>query len=240
MSGTGSDPAGSPAWMREPAAERYHLRTAVATPASRAMAPAATRTMRPARGAEFPDLADVLVRAFWMDPFHRWLFPDERVRPRRQRLLFERVLAIYGRHGVVYTTDDCSGVALWDPPRDGGPSLPELVSFVVRVLPVFGARAFRIAQGMAPMATLHPEEPHWYLSILGTDPECQRSGVGSALLNPVLRCCDEEGTSAYLEASRIENVPYYERFGFEVVAPLAMPAGGPVVYRMRRAARGRS
>lgn len=190
--------------------------------------------MRIAERSDFPHLADVLVRAFWLDPFHQWLFPDEGVRPRRQKQLFERVLDIYGRHGAVYTTEDRAGAALWDPPREGGPSLLELVTFVIRVLPVFGARAFRIAQGMAPMATLHPEEPHWYLSILGADPACQRSGVGTTLLQPILQRCDREGTSAYLEASRIENVPYYERFGFEVVAPLAMPAGGPVVYRMKR------
>jgi len=190
--------------------------------------------MRVAERDEFPHLAGVLVRAFEADPFHRWLFPDDGSRPRRQRKLFERVLAIYDRHGVIYTTEDASGVALWDPPRDGGPSLLELLSFVVRVLPVFGARAPKIAQGMAPLSSLHPDEPHWYLSILGTDPDRQRGGVGSALLQPILEHCDEDGTPAYLEASHLENVPYYERFGFEVVAPLAMPAGGPVVYRMKR------
>ncbi|MFN2425035.1 MAG: GNAT family N-acetyltransferase [Candidatus Binatia bacterium] len=194
--------------------------------------------MRIADREEFPHLADVLTRAFGADPFHRWLFPDQEARPRRQRMLFERVLAIYDRHGVVYTTTDGSGVALWDPPRDGGPSLTELLSFVVKVLPVFGVRALRIAQGMAPLTSMHPAEPHWYLSVLGTDPARQRGGVGAALLSPVLERCDEENTSAYLESSRLENVPYYERFGFEVVAPVAMPAGGPVVYRMKREPRG--
>jgi len=196
--------------------------------------------MRPAETAEIPELARVLVRAFWTDPFHQWLFPDESRRPRRQRLLFERVLAIYARHGVVYTTEDRAGVAMWDPPRDRGPSLLELALFVFRVLPVFGRRAGLVAQGMAPMAAMHPEEPHWYLSVLGTDTERQKSGVGAALLGPVLQRCDDEGYAAYLEASRVENVPYYERFGFEVVAPLTMPRGGPVVYRMKREARARA
>ncbi len=191
--------------------------------------------MRRANPSEFSRLADVLVGAFASDPFHCWLFPDARARPARQKRLFERVLPIYERHGVVFTTDDLDGVALWDPPREGGPSLAELSSFVVRVLPVFGRRALRVAQGMAPLAALHPGEPHWYLSVLGTRPGRQRRGVGSSLLRPVLARCDRAGACAYLEASRIENVPYYERFGFEVVASLAMPAGGPTVYRMRRA-----
>jgi len=178
------------------------------------------------------------VRAFAADPFHLWLFPDQARRPLRQRRMFERILSIYRQYGVVYTSADASGVALWGPPRQQGPSLAELVAFVFRVLPVFGWRAIRIAEGMAPLANLHPEAPHWYLCILGTDPAQQKSGVGTALLRPILERCDEDGTAAYLEASRIENVPYYQRFGFEIVAPLAMPRGGPVVYRMKREARG--
>lgn len=212
--------------------------------ASRRRYTASTVTMDPANTAmksalreEFPELADVLVRAFSLDPFHQWLFPDQAHRLRRQRQLFERVLEIYHRHGIVCTTEDRAGAALWDPPRDRGPSLLELFAFVFRVLPVFGLRSLKVAQGMAPMANLHPEQPHWYLSVLGTDPTRQRSGVGSALLRPVLDRCDREGTAAYLEASRIENVSYYERFGFVVEAPLAMPGGGPVIYRMKRDAR---
>lgn len=123
---------------------------------------------------------------------------------------------------------------MWDPPRDRGPRLAEVLHFLFRVLPVFGARAMAVARGMAPMAALHPDEPHWYLSVLGTDPTHQRKGVGAALLEPVLQQCDTDGVAAYLEASRIENVPYYRRFGFDVVAPLAMPGGGPVIYRMKR------
>lgn len=196
--------------------------------------------MRRAVPADFPQLAELLVQAFRADPFHGWLFPDEAVRPRRQRILFERVLSIYSRHGVIYTNEERSGAALWDPPREGGPSLSELLGFVLRVLPVFGWRALLVAQGMAPLAGLHPQQPHWYLSILGTDPARQRGGVGASLLRPVLERCDRDGVEAYLEASRAENVPFYQRFGFEVVAPLAMPAGGPVVYRMKRRPRGNS
>jgi GNAT superfamily N-acetyltransferase len=195
--------------------------------------------LRRAAAGDHARLAEVLVRAFWPDPFHRWLFPDEASRAARQKVFFERVLAIYGRYGAVLTTPGLCGAALWDPPRDGGPSLAELAAFVFRVLPVFGLRSLRIAQGMAPMTALHPDEPHWYLAVLGTDPAEQRSGVGTALLRPVLARCDRDGIAAYLEASRIENVPYYERFGFEVVAPLAMPSQGPVIYRMKRAPRAR-
>jgi ribosomal protein S18 acetylase RimI-like enzyme len=189
--------------------------------------------MRVASPEDFGHLAGVLVRAFREDPFHRWLFPDDRRRARRQRRLFERVLAIYARHGVVYTSEDRSGVALWDPPRSGGPGLLETLEFLVLILPVFGLRASKVAEGMAPLAALHPRRPHWYLSLLATDPERQRRGIATSLMTPILGRCDEDDTPACLEASRYENVAWYERFGFEVVTSLAMPSG-PSVYRMMR------
>lgn len=190
-----------------------------------------------ATARDFPELANVLVRAFANDPVHRWLMPHDASRPARQGRLFEQLLKLYQRKGVVYTTEDRSGAALWDPPREGGPSLSELFDFVFRVLPVFGGRAFRVVQGMGPLAALHPSEPHWYLSVIGADPSKQKTGVGSALLRPVLEQCDQEGVAAYLESSRLENVAYYERFGFEVVAPVALPGAGPILYRMKRAPR---
>lgn len=190
--------------------------------------------VRPASREDFPELASLLVRSFENDPFHRWLFPDERTRPGRQRQLFERLLTLYDRHGIVQTTEDKAGVAMWDPPRDERPALAEVLGFLVHVLPVFRWRLLAVAQGMAPMAGLHPEEPHWYLSVLGSDPSRQRSGVGHALLRSVLERCDRDGDTAYLESSRLQNVTYYERFGFEMVAPLPMPHGGPSLYRMKR------
>lgn len=189
--------------------------------------------IREARGDDIPRLAPLLARAFAADPFHRWLFPDESRRAARQLRLFERVLGIYSRYGRVFTNREMTGAALWDPPRIGGPTLGETLAFVFQVLPVFGWRARRVAQGMAPMASLHPGTPHWYLSVLGTDPLARGRGIGRSLLLPVLRQCDEDGLEAYLEASRIENVGYYERFGFRLVSPLSMP-GGPSVYRMVR------
>ena len=81
----------------------------------------------------------------------------------------------------------------------------------------------------------HPrEEPHWYLAIIGVDPVRQGYGVGAALLRSRLRRCDEEGLPAYLESSKLENVPLYQHFGFHVTGTLGLPEGAPVVNTMWR------
>jgi ribosomal protein S18 acetylase RimI-like enzyme len=81
---------------------------------------------------------------------------------------------------------------------------------------------------------LHPKEPHWYLFTLGTAPERQGKGVGSALLGSMLAHVDEEGQPAFLESSKERNIPLYARFGFEVFDKVAPKWGSPPVWRMWR------
>ncbi len=104
------------------------------------------------------------------------------------------------------------------------PTAPFLVS----------ARTVRALRLLFEVDSLHPKEPHWYLATLGTAPERQGQGVGAALLQPVLDRADEDGMPAYLESSKERNVPFYARFGFEVVEELHSKASGPPMWRMWR------
>jgi ribosomal protein S18 acetylase RimI-like enzyme len=84
------------------------------------------------------------------------------------------------------------------------------------------------------MEKAHAEQPdHYYLAVLGTHPDQQGRGVGSALMAPVLAKCDAEGVGAYLESSKESNVPFYERHGFAVVGEVTFPSG-PTIWPMWR------
>lgn len=99
---------------------------------------------------------------------------------------------------------------------------------------VFG---FRSAMGRAAqevMKNAHPEEPHWYLATIGSDPMVRGKGFGQALMRSRLDRCDAEYCPAYLESSKPDNVPYYERFGFTVIGEIVLPNGGPPLWRMWR------
>jgi len=69
--------------------------------------------------------------------------------------------------------------------------------------------------------------------VLGTDPQHQGKGIGSALLAPVLAKCDAEGIPAYLESSKERNIPFYRRHGFEVTTELNLK-NGPSLWPMWR------
>jgi len=84
------------------------------------------------------------------------------------------------------------------------------------------------------MKAAHPEEPHWYLAIIGSDTAVRGTGYGNALMRSRLDRCDAEGAPAYLESSNPDNIGYYIRFGFEVTDEIAVPGGGPRLWPMWR------
>ena len=45
-----------------------------------------------------------------------------------------------------------------------------------------------------------------------------------------LLLCDAEYAPAYLESIHPDNVPYYERFGFQVTGEIKLPDGGPSLW----------
>lgn len=77
------------------------------------------------------------------------------------------------------------------------------------------------------LLAVHPEEPHWYLSVIGVEPTSQGRGLGRALLSRYLERVDRERMPSYLESDRAANLPFYERAGFEVVDTIEV-AGIPI------------
>ena len=51
---------------------------------------------------------------------------------------------------------------------------------------------------------------------MAVDPECQRKGIGAALINAGLRACRESGDRLVFVLGHAE---YYPRFGFRPAAP---------------------
>jgi ribosomal protein S18 acetylase RimI-like enzyme len=185
-------------------------------------------------GADVRPVVASLARAFTDDPLMAHLVPDRRSRPRRAAVLFSAVLRHqHLGHGASYTDVDRHGAALWDPPGHWRMSAGEIARSTPGSLRALRTNLVRATRVLTAMEREHPRQPHWYLAVLGTDPEHQGRGIASTLMAPVLRRCDEEGVGAYLESSNERNVPFYRRHGFEVTAELHLPRG-PTIWPMWR------
>jgi GNAT superfamily N-acetyltransferase len=198
--------------------------------------PAAGRpTVRPATAADVPALADMLVRAFADDPVANFMFAGVGRRQRGLHSFFiSQLRRQYLPHRHVYTTEKLDGAAVWGPPDRRRQGLRELFQLLPTAPFLVSPRMIRALRLLFEIDSLHPKEPHWYLATLGTEPDRQGQGIGSALLESVLTGVDEEGVPAYLESSKERNVPLYARFGFEVIDEYRSKGGAPPILRMWR------
>jgi ribosomal protein S18 acetylase RimI-like enzyme len=190
---------------------------------------------RPATPDEMPQAVAAIVAAFITDPIARfaWLAPHDYLRSAPSAV---REFACGGfEHGTAYVTADFCGAALWLPPgvHPNGDRLERVLrdtacpEHLDDLLATFGQ-----------MEQQHPDQPHWYLPLIGVEPNAQGQGLGAELMRHALARCDRDGALAYLESSNPRNISLYLRFGFEVMGEIQVGAG-PLVTPMLRPARRR-
>jgi GNAT superfamily N-acetyltransferase len=188
---------------------------------------------RTATSADLPAIGRTFTRAFRGDPVWEWLVPDPARWQRGVPYVFRFATAEHVPHETVLVTPDVTACAVWTPPGHRSNDLREALA-VPRLALTFRRRSLAGLRFQAAMKRHHPREPHWYLAILGTDPSHQGRGLGSAVLQPMLDRCDDEGLPAYLESSKEANLAYYRRHGFEVTQEVRPVEGAPPIWLMWR------
>jgi GNAT superfamily N-acetyltransferase len=180
----------------------------------------------------------MLARAFDDDPVMAYMLPDPASRAARLPRVF-RTLARHqhlpeaGGIELARDGDRIVGAAMWDPPGRWRQGRIRELMMLPGLFRAFGSGMSRGGAVADTMRAKHPEEPHWYLAVLRTDPSARGAGHGRALLDSRLDKCDAEHCPAYLESSKASNVPYYERFGFTVREEITIPRG-PTLWAMWR------
>ena len=164
--------------------------------------------------------AGTFAKAFFDSPLFAVIQPDEGKRKRVVGAQIRLKVNIGLRCGVSDATPDTKGVVVWMPPgqeptpmdmlRTGALSVPFRSGFspIVRFMGAMNESDKAHAEAI--------EGHHWYLVGAAVDPDLHGRGVGTAVIEHGLARVDADGSSAYLETSRERNVPYWQRFGFNV------------------------
>jgi ribosomal protein S18 acetylase RimI-like enzyme len=196
---------------------------------------ATTPPIRRVMPADIPTLTRMLARAYHDDPVAIWVCGSEALRPAVLEGLYRARLRQLLAHHEIWVTPALSSAAVWLPPGSWKTPVPQDATLVRCFLhPRLMARLPLLAVGLTAIQRRHPREPpHWYLSLLGTDPRAQGHGLGSAVLQPVLERCDTDGVGVYLETSKERNIDFYVRYGFRVTGELRLPRG-PKMWLMWR------
>ncbi len=186
--------------------------------------------IRDATPDEMPQTVATIVAAFITDPVGRFAWPSPHEYLRAAPLGTREWAGASLEHGTAYVSADFCAAALWLSP--GVHPNQEALEKVFRGT----AKPEKLDDLLATFEKMdqwHPEEPLWYLPLIGVEPNAQGTGLGGVLMRHAVARCDQEGALAYLESSNPRNISLYERHGFEVMDEIQVGAG-PLVTPMLR------
>ncbi len=179
--------------------------------------------------------AEVLATAFSGDPFADFLLGGNASHERLKKL-FLFLLRVDAPCGACFRTSGFESVVSWRPPSHAEIVWWRNLRYTPEFLRVFGADAFRVLDAMNVLERARPREPHWYLHVIGTDPQHAGRGYGGMLIRDRLFTPDVRGFPVYLESSKKENLKFYRSLGFEERGVIMVPRG-PTLYSMWRRAK---
>jgi len=189
--------------------------------------------------SQIDELSGVLARAFFDDPMTMYIMPDENKRRRALPWFFQKAAQVSHRYGEPFTTaGKVDGAALWLPPGKSILTLPQMARVGMLAAPFkFGLPTFmKFMSVMNHLEHLHKRDvppEHWYLFVLGVEPDRQGQGVGGKMIAPILERADKDRLPCYLETMKERNVTFYQKHGFEVIVDDQFK-DGPRYWTMKR------
>ena len=183
----------------------------------------------------------LMARAFFNDPLFRYVLPEAETRQKRLPGLFRLNLRYGCMFGELFSLPG-QGLAIWLPPGKTRITVRRALQAGMWLAPLMvGLRA---VMGLARLNTtseqLHAQfapDLHWYLFLLGVDPDSQGQGLGGELLKPILARADATRMPCYLETNNPSSVRFYQKHGFGVVAERQTISAGFILWSMRRESR---
>jgi len=187
--------------------------------------------------ADTDAIVATITTAFFDDPLWGPAFPDTQQRTVQAGVMWRLHIASALRYPWTLVTPQAEAAAVWIPP--GGSELTvqedrELENLLTRSAGPQSSRA--ILDIYDQLEAAHPDEPCFYLSLLGVHDDYRGQGLGMGLLSESLARIDELGASAYLESSNPINNRRYETVGFTMRDQITV-ATGHVVTTMWRPGR---
>jgi GNAT superfamily N-acetyltransferase len=196
--------------------------------------------VRTAAADAVPKVAAALADAFDNDPVFTFLLSGRLRQEARLRTMFAVEIELYvlPNGGTVWTTSAYDGAVAELPP--GAWEMPKSATGkeTLKWMWAFRTRLPRAIKVQRAMEKRHLREPHFYVRTVGVRTALQGQGVGSMLMQPILKRADSAGLPTYIEASTERSAGLYEQLGFRHTGAFELPDGGPPVWPMLRPAAG--
>jgi ribosomal protein S18 acetylase RimI-like enzyme len=165
--------------------------------------------------------AAVLSRAFYNDPYYLWIMPNDERRMAQLHWWMKILLRYTFIYGSIHHTEDHKGIAMWVGPDEPVLHDVKILSMGVIMYPFkIGVRNFlRVLDISGQWNKEHKKlaKQHYYLMVIGVEPEFQGKGIGSRLMRVGLDRADDAGLECYLETVTEEDVAFYRKRDFDII-----------------------
>lgn len=175
--------------------------------------------------------AKVLERAFYTDPMLNFIYADTINKPGKLNWFFRVTFRLAALYGDCLSTVEKDGVLMMLPPDQQEITIGKLIKSGFLAAP-FKMSWASFSRSMALMDFVEKEHKaaapadHYYIMTVGVLPERQGRGIGKKLMARALEIVDANNMPCYLETQNKNNVPIYQKSGFEVVSDKEIPNGG--------------
>lgn len=119
--------------------------------------------------------------------------------------------------GEIYLSKENDACALILYPQQKQFSLKAIGLDIKLIFKAIGPlRVFKALKRESAIKKVQPKIDMTYLWFIGVLPLSQHKGIGSQLLNDVIDLSKSKNLPIFLETSTIKNIPWYEKFGFQI------------------------
>ena len=190
--------------------------------------------------AQIEPASRIIARAFQDDPLMEYYFPDESVRKEKLPYTFEFLLNYVITRGEVYAiSPKLEGIALWLSSDKAHITLEDALNCGgLTYMSKVGSKVMQKQMDTSEyMHSIHENlvpSFHWYLNVLGVDPEFQGMGNAGILLRSMFAQIYAKNLSCYLETHNEKNIPVYQHFGFEILKEFKLPKTNVITWSMYR------
>ena len=176
--------------------------------------------------SEIEQATEILVEAFREDPMFRYLGTEveQELQINSNALEYFCKMSLQNcqpYHHIYTTANNLKGVAVWIPPGKSEMNAWQFLSMLLVLPGKCGwhktGRCLSLLSALNKRHQKEMTEPHWNLSLLGVAPAYRGQGIGSLLLQPVLKLADRECFPCYLSTFNQQAISFYQKHKFTVL-----------------------
>jgi ribosomal protein S18 acetylase RimI-like enzyme len=160
---------------------------------------------------------DILTDSFETNQSVNYIVKQDKNRVTRIRSLMDYSFEVCYSFGEVFLSDDKKACALVLFPDKKKTTIKSISLDVKLILSCVGLSNIKKAlHRESKIKEIQPKELMYYLWFIGVDSRYQNSGIGTELLDDIIKDSKLRQRPIFLETSTLKNLPWYKKFGFDI------------------------